>query len=138
MSEDSFDDFMDGIGLDVKPLGPEDALLIRMKAAGCNELHVLRYWLIHEIHHYYHALKNGVIYMRRNNITNELVTFRKEEFIALRIDYYLDMKYLPWFMKDISGLGVAKKSVMVKILLEQELVQDVMTRTQEELPKVTY
>lgn len=137
-TDDNFDDFMDGIGLDVKPVSPEDALLILMKSGNGNKLHLLRYWLIHELHCYHNAVKNGVIYMKRNSETLELQPFTKNEYINLRIKYYLNMYFLPWFDSDQSKIGKVQYDPMVKLILEQEVVESLVRLPYDEIPKLSY
>lgn len=133
-----FDDFMDGIELDVKPLSPEDALMIKMKSGSCNDLHLLRYWLIHEMHCYYNLLENNVHLMRKSTILQELKSITREEFALIRVRYYLQMKYLPWFEKDMSGLGVVDLNDMAKIVLEHDLIAKLVATEISDLPKLRY
>lgn len=136
--EGNFDDFMDGIGLDIKPADAEDALMLRFTGGGNNELHVFRYWLMHEMHAYYDALLAGVIYMRRDKALSELVPLDKDEYVIVRIKYYLRMKYLPWFHKDMCGLGIADIDKMAKKLLSHDVIQTLINTLHEDLPKLRY
>lgn len=133
-----FDDFMDGIGLDIKPVSPEDALMIRLKAGGCNQLHILRYWLMTEMHHYHHRIQNGITHMRKSNITQDWVVVSQKDHAIIMIKYYLQMKYLPWFDSDRSGLGVANLDTMAKMVLEQDSIQSMVNTPHADLPKLRY
>lgn len=137
-TEDTFDDFMDGIGLDVKPISPEDALLILMKSGNCNKLALLRYWLIHELHCYHNTVKNGVVYLKRDDTSKELVPFTKNDYIALRVKFYLNTYFLPWFDSDQSKLGKVKYEPMVKLVLEQEMIASLVALPYDEIPKLSY
>lgn len=129
---------MDSIGLDIKPQGPEDALMIRMTAGGNNELHIFRYWLMHEMHAYYDCLKEGILYMRKSAILQELVPIKKDEYVIARIKYYLRMKYFPYFKQDVAGLGIANIDEMAKLLLVHDVIRSMVDKKHEDLPKLRY
>lgn len=136
--EDTIDDFMDGIGLDVKPTGPEDALMIQLTGGGFNQLHTLRYWLMHNLHEYYAAKDEGTIFMRRSNITRELVEITIHDYAKIMVKYYLRMKYLPYFNSDVAGLGKADLNKMAELVLRHEAISTMVEKKREELPKLSY
>lgn len=135
---DTLDDFMDSLGIDVKPTSAEDALMIQMTGGGHNELHVYRYWLIQEIHIYHDLKVDNCLMKIKNNISDELKEFTFDDYIATITKYYLKMKYLPWFEKDMRGLGKVKMDDMVKLLVSHDIVRGLLASKYEELPKLRY
>lgn len=134
--EGGIDDFLDGIGLDIKPSGPEDALMIKLTGAGFNELHLLRYWLMHQLHEYYSCIKDGILFMRKNNITRELTIVKIDEYAKIYIKYYLRMKYLPYFHQDVAGVGIANIDTMADMVLNHSAIRPMIDGKHEDLPKL--
>ncbi len=111
--------------------------MIRMNGGGRNDLHVYRYWLLTELHHYYFMLKNEIILRRKSRVLNEFVDVTKEEYAAAMTKYYLQMMYLPWFTgKGISALGLVDYDKMVKLLLSQDIIQSLINTPHENLVQV--
>lgn len=135
-TSDTLDDFMESIGLDVKPTGPEDALMIEITGGGFNQLYIFRYWLMHEIHAFHDLKKNGCILRKIEKGVVVELTFL--DYINIRTKYYLRMKYLPWFDKDMKGLGPASIDAMVPMLVGHDIIQQLLSLKYEELPKLRY
>ena len=134
------DDFMECIGLDIKPASPEDALMIRLTGGdGYKKIHDLRYWIRHELFAYYDLLKNGIsLYketVHKDTFQVHKIEATKEEYAILRIKYYLQMYYLPWFNSDRSGLGLADIGKAAKMVMDHEDIRSVVDAKEEDLPK---
>lgn len=142
MSDDSddLDAFMDGVGLDVKPVDANDALMTRLTGGvhgtGYREIHNYRYWIRHEIFAYFDLIKNGCILHRVNFADKETFKeFTRLDFIRARTKYYLRMKYLPYFNTGVEGLGKADLDTVCDMILKHEDISPLLTASEEDLPK---
>lgn len=137
------DDFMESIGLDVRPANANDALMTRLTGGvhgtGYREIHNYRYWIRHELFAYFDLTKNGCLFYK-NSIhpetkVAELVPFSKLDFIKTRTKYYLRMKYHPYFFTGIPDLGKADIDVVCGLILDHPDIKPLLTASEEDLPK---
>lgn len=128
------DDFMDSIGMDIKPTGPEDALMILLDAGkGYKEIHNLRYWVRHELYVYHFVVNDGCIMVKDNTLDNKRYT--KRDYARAIIEYYLRMKYHPWFTQDMRGLGKADIKKMCELVMAHaEIAPLIAAKTKDEMP----
>lgn len=146
--EDNLDDFMDSIGLNVKPTGPEDALMIKLNggagsAGGYKEIYNFRYWLRHELYGYYDLVKHGCMMFQsgiEKNAQGDVISahkhkpFTKLDYVKVRTKYYLNMKYNPWFTHDVSGLGKANIDQVCNLVLEHSAIKSIVECEEKDLP----
>lgn len=139
--QEGLDDFLDSLGIDTKPLSPEHALMLKLDGgAGYKEIHNYRYFIRHEMFYYYHLLEEGLILCKEKIVDTDtfnkgLVEANKYDWARVRTKYYLQMKYLPWFTNNLSGIGVANLDKMTQMLLDHELVRPVIEANKEDLPR---
>lgn len=139
-SDDSdLDDFMESMGLDIKPTGPEDALMIKLNGGigssqGYKEIYNYRYWIRHELYAYFNLIKDGCMMVRESQILKKQVPYTKMDYVRTRTKYYLNMKYLPWFNSDVSGLGKADINKVCDMLIEHEAIKPLVEADEKDLP----
>lgn len=138
---EELNDFLDSIGLDVKPLSPEHALLNKLAGGqGYKKIHNYRYWLRHEMHSYFDMLERGISFSKDtiDPVTKAIVTkpLTQAEYVHARTKYYLEMHYLPWFNSDQSGIGVANLDEAAKMVAGHEDVRGVATaQKKDDIPR---
>src|SRR5688572_33137182 len=94
---DELDSFLEGIGLDVRPISPEHAFMLMQTGGstgkGYQKIHNFRWWLRHEIFGWFDMVEQGVPPCKKvlNRVTAEwdyeLAT--REEYAMVRTKYYL-------------------------------------------------
>jgi hypothetical protein len=143
---DDLGDFLESIGLDVKPTSPEKALLNRLDGGtGYRPIHNFRFWLRHEIFTWFDIVERGMppckkVVSLTHGDRYEPAT--RQEYVAIRIKNFLLMQYHPWFdptyAKDrggMSGIGVCNIDTMVALLLSHELIAPLLTAKKEDMPR---
>ena len=139
-AEGELDDFLDSIGMDTKPLSPEEIFMSRMSSDG--RLAAYRYYIRHELFHYYDAEEKGweMSLPKKNKETGVInrVKADKWDWIDLRTKYYLMMKHLPYFMGDIAGITKSDIDKVSCMLLEHNDIKPVIEANKEDLPRNGY
>ena len=134
------DDFLDSIGLDVKPLSPEHALMLRLDSGtGYKQIHTYRYYIRWELLYYYHLISEGLELVKntvdKKNFDPIQVRADKYDWVRVRTKWYLYQKHLPWFDSDQSGLGIADIDKMTQMIMEHEDIKPVIDANEEDLPR---
>lgn len=136
----ALDEFLDAMGLDTKPLSPEHALMLKLTGgSGYKEIHMYRYWVRHELFYYYHFTDLGYE-LHKPSYNKELAKMEKikadkYDWIKVRTKYYLQMKYLPWLINDLSTIGNVDSDRMTQMMMEHEDIAQVIEMKKEDLPK---
>lgn len=134
------DDFMDSIGLDVKPMSPEHAFIITQTGGtGYRKIHNFRYWIRHEIFGWFDLVENNATPCKKVLDTNKgemvYVPLTREEYVLIKTKYYLRMNNLPWFNSDISGLGVANLDKTARMMIDTEEIKPLLAAKKSEMPR---
>ena len=145
---DDLDEFMGGIGLDVAPVSAEDNIMGRLTGQGTGsakyqEIHNLRYQLIHEMYTYFYLLEDGCILMRQSNITKDKVIFTRMDFARSRIKYYLLSRYYSYFDKRPNSmqrnLGPADLNKVCDLVMKYDVVARLLAVEKvDDLPKLNF
>lgn len=142
---DELSDFMESIGLDVKPTSPEKALMNKIDGGmGCKPIHNFRWWLRHEVIAWFDLVEQGMVPCRKvvnyaNGDKYEPAT--QEEYITVKTKYYLRMHFHPWFdptfnkgAGGMSGIGVANLDAATSLLLQHEIIKPFLTAKKGQVP----
>lgn len=143
---DDLNDFMESIGLDVRPTSPEQALLNRLTGGqGYQQIHNFRWWLRHEIFGWFDLVEQGLPPCKKVvDATNgdKFVPATREEYITAKTKYFLRMHYLPWFdpkcqpnTGGMSGIGVANIDTTARLLMAHEIIRPLLTAKKEDMPR---
>lgn len=141
--DNNIDDFMDSIGLDVKPMSPEHAFMLMMTGGstggGYKKIHNYRWWIRHEIFGWFDLTEQGIppckstLDRNRGEVLYSPAT--REEYVLVRTKYYLRMHNLPWFNSNLSGIGVADIDKTARMLIEHPDIAPLLTAKKDEMPR---
>lgn len=137
---DLADDFLESMGLESKPLTPEDALMTRFtEGSGFTKIHEYRYLVRHELFAYYHIQECGYDLTKWSVDKDTKIEYKKKadkyDWLRIRTKYYLQMKFLPWFTQDMSGLGSVDYNKIIDMLMSHPYITEVIEARPEDLPR---
>jgi len=138
--EAGLDDFMDSIGLDVKPISPEHAFMIyQTGGGGYKKIHNYRWWIRHEIFGWFDLVENNLPPCKRvvdqTTKTTSWAPATREEYVLARTKYYLRIHNLPWFNSDMSGIGIADIDKTAQMMIEHEDIAPLLTAKKDDMPR---
>lgn len=129
--ESSEIDFMESIGLEVKPATPEEAFLMHLNEGKCGKIHSIRYWLIHEIARYQDMLKNNlevvklVFDINTDSVVKKPIT--SMEYAKVAINYHLRSNFYGWFM-DTANRRKCDLAKVVQLIVELPMIVEVIEK----------
>ena len=137
--ESSVDDFMEGIGLSVKPLDAEHAFMINLTDGHYTKVATFLYWFRHELFCYYDLKEHGLDLVK-NEFNKDtglkwIVKATKEDWALARTIYYIHMKFQSWIDWDVSGMGKIDVNKAAKMVLELPEVARMLACDEEDLPR---
>lgn len=144
---DVLGDFLEGIGLEVRPMSPEDAFMTYLTGGqGYRKIHNFRWWIRHEIFGWFDLVEQGLVpckkVLDRNKGEMVFTPATREEYVTSRAKYYFQMNNHPWFDPDfnkgtggMSTLGVCDLSKVVAMVLAHEDIAPLLTAKKDEMPR---
>lgn len=132
MSE-SIDDLLETLGLgDTKPATREDEFYFKMLEGNNQRLHMIRYWLMHEMSKFQWMIGAMNIKITKSIYsTNEDKVidrqFNSMDYAKVSLRYYLQANHLPWFqpLENKPACGYDK---VIDLLIAHDNIKEVIEK----------
>lgn len=129
-AEQSLDEAMADLGLDVKPASREEQLYIVLTEGKHPKMASCRYWLMHEMAKYKFLKEEGI------KVTKDVVrdgtllssSLSNLEYAKLCLKLYLQMYHLTYFMELNPGDKIADMSKVIDLMLGYGDFRDVIDK----------